>query len=71
MKTKMLILSLIFLASLAMSQAPQFLINSKTLGATATYNLSYITSNNLNSATTFTVNFNQSYIKIPNGTNNC
>lgn len=72
MKTKILIVSLILLVSLSISQAPpQFSIANPVLGSTTTYKLSYISSINLNSATTFTVDFSLSFIRIPNGTNNC
>lgn len=57
---------ILLLVTLACGQiAPQFDMVNKTLGATTSYKLSYYSSNAFNSATTITVAFNQSYVKVP------
>lgn len=69
---KLSILILFLILTLVHGQsAPQFSITNPVLGAVTTYKLSYILSNNLTPSTTFTVNFSQSYLKVPNGTNPC
>lgn len=72
MRSSRLMLGILMLLALACSQmVPQFSVTTNVVGSTTSYKLSYLSTNNLTSATTFNVNFNQSYIRIADGPNNC
>lgn len=51
--------------------APQFAIINPVLASNTSYKMSYYSPNNLTTATVFTVNFNQSNLKVLDGANNC
>jgi hypothetical protein len=70
-KNEIAVLCLMFLISFGCTQQAQFSIVNSILGATTTYRLSYYATNDVTSATSFTVNFNQSYLTVPDGPNNC
>ena len=66
------VLLLVVLATVSNCQlAPQFSVTNPVLSAVTTYKLNYYSSNNLTTSTSFNVNFNQSYLRIPDGINNC
>lgn len=65
------VLFLLLIALVSPQIAPQFDVINKTLGATTSYKMSYYSNQTFNTSTTITVAFGQSYIKIPDGTNNC
>lgn len=70
--SKHLLILAVLLISLSYSQlAPQVSVTNNILGSITSYKLSYYSSNNLTSSTTFTVNFNQSYLRVNDGVNNC
>lgn len=68
----MILLILIVLVSWSSCQlAPQFSVSNPILGSITSYKMSYYSSNNLTTSTTFNVNLNQSNLRIADGPNNC
>jgi hypothetical protein len=66
------ILLLVLVVVLCNSQlAPQFSVSNPVLSSVTSYKLNYYSSNSLTTSTSFNVNFNQSYLRIPDGINNC
>lgn len=62
---------LVLLAAFVFTQPPQFGVTNNSLAAVTSYKMSYYSTSNLTNSTTFTVNFNQSFLRIPDGNNNC
>lgn len=67
----MVLLFIVCLELIVCQMPPQLSVSNPTLGLVTTYKLNYYPQNNLTTSTTFTVNFSQSSLKVPDGINNC
>jgi hypothetical protein len=72
LKILTILLALLFLTTISKCQsAPLFTVVNATLGASTTYKIQFNSFNAYTTATTFTIVFNQSYIRPIDGNNNC
>jgi hypothetical protein len=70
--TLVALLIALVLIDLGLAQlAPQFAISNPVLGINTSYRMSFYSTNNLTTSTQFTVNFNQSNIRVVDGVNAC